>query len=292
MSTHIASQDSKPVDPAKVIATTSQAVQKLFQEGVAVPDFQAVVNDKVYREQLASFMIRRGVDPDPPFPAENVDQARARAIMGQNIIGLADVYHVFQEPFTKEQLDALENIPFSVETLVQYMHTHVLVADLGYSVNALAEKLPVAFGKKRDKPLEYSDMSAMCCESSVRWRLVRKNPDKNRYWWMSRLEQISRSPRGENVPTIRTLSYFVAMMHASQNVLLTRDVCLRSRDVFKGGHWRKGTGFFLMKKRTDFHSAVAPSPDNPAMESPNFSVITEVCLDGLSDLEWQEEKTQ
>lgn len=72
------------------------------------------------------------------------DMAFARKLYGDDFYR-AEQIESFFGPFTKDQQQGLRRLPFSRETLQACAGTHVLVADIGMSINELFAKFPDLF---------------------------------------------------------------------------------------------------------------------------------------------------
>lgn len=99
-------------------------------------------------------------------------QAKARAIMGKNFLGLVEACRGYAVTFTSEQADQLTEIPFSEETLQAFKDTHVLIAGAPLAVKEIRKLAEIDFWDSnwyRNEPFANDKVS-------VRWYLIRKLP--------------------------------------------------------------------------------------------------------------------
>jgi hypothetical protein len=238
MSTHIASQDA-----SKVIATTSQAVQKLLQEGVSIQAFQEIINNAEYRSRLASLMKRRGAASESWLFERHEEHIQAQDIMGDNFLGLIEVFQCFGA-LTYEQVKAFEKIPFSTDVLEKYSGTHLLVADIGLSMMGINRKRERNYYWRGPDGFWFQTEGFASESSDACWRLIPK--DVSRCSIDRRYEdQLSLLGDDEMIPTVRTLAYATVLLHYLRGERMWQNIYVRTGTVPEYDPTRRvSIGFF------------------------------------------------
>ncbi len=145
-----------------------QTLKVLEDLGITPEDLKRLRSDQPFAKRLVAFWKAGAVTGDPIPDSES--QAKARAIMGKNFLGLEEVRRGYGIALPAPQL---AEIPFSEETLQAYKDTHVLVAGGALSVNEIREIVESAF---YDTDWYNCEPFANDKKVSVRWYLLRKEP--------------------------------------------------------------------------------------------------------------------
>lgn len=162
------------VSQTKPAMTSQQGVellQALLKAGLTRDMAQAVIESKNgdFAASVVEFIRTRDTS------RAGTNQEMARATMGRNFFGIEEAVKHFGVRPTKEQLDLLENIPFSEETLRRCKETHVLVAVFPLSILEIRDRVkPKLFSKHHQTPYfrEFATTPGV-----LGWYLVCKEPD-------------------------------------------------------------------------------------------------------------------
>lgn len=211
---------------------------KLEAAGLGDAEAQLVIGSKgnELARKLVTFIRTGGYEP-------SVSQKTARAIMGQNYLGVdQSIQHLKASP-SKADLRTLEDVPFAENVLEACKDTHVLVAVLPMSVMGLWERT------KQTKHLFYSKddpwykSQAFAKEKGqAGWHLVRKDivPNSTSKTWQ---EQQSLLGKDDENPTARVLVYTVILTFLATGVKLLPNIYARVSDVDSDGN-RVYVGYF------------------------------------------------
>jgi hypothetical protein len=171
------------------------------------------------RDELAA-AIARALDGTttavrlPKFE-ESPLHAEARALMGENFLGIPEVLKTFGV-ITQAEVDELVHIPFSEHTLQHCKDTHLLIADVGSCIQELRKMRPnllirtgdtawdKPFGKRNPRPS---------------WLLIRKTRVPGSAYKTFE-EQCRLLPALEDVPTARQLVYATMVTYVATGRVL------------------------------------------------------------------------
>ena len=142
---------------------------------------------------------------------------RAQDIIRVNFLGIGAASELFGVAPSRCDLRAFADVPFPDKTLAICVHSHVLVADFGTSINEMFRVQPHAFS--HGDPLWWkSEKFANKCEKPV-WRLVRKVRLEVLSPAMQKQQQMVLAPQDE-YPSAR------AAVYAAVGHLLVARECL------------------------------------------------------------------
>jgi len=139
----------------------------------------------------------------------------ARAIMGENFLGFAEVSSVFGA-MTDTKVQALVDIPFSPATLKACRDTHVLFADTGISIVDIRLRMWMESMFTAEANSWYDRQEFAESTEPVSWRLLRMSPiegSENLDW----SEQLLVLGKDEQVPTARQATYALMLMACAVN---------------------------------------------------------------------------
>jgi len=202
-------------------------LQKLEDAGLGPAEAQAVVESR--NNELASkvvALIQRG-DYDP-----TTSQKRAREIMGKNFFGIEEAIKHFRVNPTKQQLDALAEIPLLEAVLQECKDTHVLVAVFPLSILEIRGKItPKLFYDQS----WYNKESFAKDRGDVSWQLVRKTlvSDSRSKTWD---EQQAFLGKDEETPIARIVVYTTIGHFLATDERLFEKIYVRCLDIDSGGH--------------------------------------------------------
>jgi hypothetical protein len=176
-----------------------------------------------------------------PMPEEReMTEQYAREIMGRNFLGTKEVEEHFGE-LSPEQEEALSIIPFSKETLEECKDTHILVADIGFSIMDL-KKL------KKCKELFYNqdwyeNEPFIKHTDQPSWRLIRKTPVEKSFKKNWDEQQALLNSQTDEVPLARQLVYTIILhfLTTGERLFETSWVRTNNADSLSG---RVGIGLF------------------------------------------------
>ena len=132
-------------------------------------------------------------------------QERACLIMDGNYLGIEAAKKHFGVIPTVDQLKALEEVPFSEETLRECCKTHVLVAVFPISILEIRERVPKLFCEQ-----EWYDDQPFARKTCIEWCLVRKTeiPNSDNKTWK---EQFSLIPSGDKILPAQEIVYAMTL---------------------------------------------------------------------------------
>jgi hypothetical protein len=170
-------------------------------------------------------------------------QKRAREIMCKDFFGVEEAIKHFGVNPTRQQLDALSEIPFSEAVLEQSKDTHILVAVFPLSTLEIRDKIA------KDLFLEdawYNKQSFAKEHGEISWQLIRKTPLENSTW-KSWQEQQKLLGKDEEVPSAQVIFYTVIGHYLTTGEFLFEDIGIStpsmhpdSRRVVVGGFDSRG----------------------------------------------------
>lgn len=200
---------------------------RLESAGLGDAEAQLVIDskDNELARKLVTFIRTGGYEP-------SVSQKTARAIMGQNYIGVdKSIEHLKVTP-SKADLKVLEEVPFSEAVLEACKDTHVLVAVLPMSVMSLWEKTKHLFYSKDDPWYRKEGFAKE--KGQAGWHLVRKDivPNSTSKTWQ---EQQSLLGKDDETPTARVLIYTVILTFLATGVKLLPNIYARVSNLVSVG---------------------------------------------------------
>lgn len=203
----------------------SQTLRVLEDLGITPEDLKRLRRDQSFAQRLVAFWKAGAVSGDP-IPDTDC-QAKARAIMGKNFLGLEEVRRGYGIALDPEQLT---EIPFSEETLQACKDTHVLVAGSALSVNEVRKLADSDF---YDTDWYKREPFANDKKVSVRWYLLRKEPvpeSRNKTF-----AQQTALLKEEEVPFACEVTYMVILYWLTHRERLLPDVYVRCQDKDSDG---------------------------------------------------------
>ena len=160
-------------------------------------------------------------------------QKRAREIMGRNMFGIEEAIQHFGVNPSRQQLDALSEVPFTEAILEECKDTHVLVAVFPLSIFEIR-------GKVQGKGLFYSqdwyNKQAFAKDrGEIEWQLVRKTPIANSTskTWPDQQALLSEN---EETPKARVMVYTMIGHFLATGERLLEKIYVRCSDVDSDGH--------------------------------------------------------
>jgi hypothetical protein len=154
-------------------------------------------------------------------------QARARAIMGKNFLGLEEVRRGYGIALNPKQL---AEIPFSEETLRACKDTHVLIAGCALSINEIRKLADSDF---YDTDWYNREPFANDKKVSVQWYLLRKEPVPESR--SKTYDQQTALLKEEEVPFACEVTYMVILYWLTHRERLLLDVFVRCQDKDSDG---------------------------------------------------------
>jgi hypothetical protein len=164
----------------------------------------------------------------------------AREIMGRNFLGTKEVEEYFGE-LSPEQKEALSIIPFSKETLEECKDTHILVADIGFSIMDL-KKLKKCKGLFLDQTW-YENESFANLTQQPSWRLIRKTPVENSLNKTWKEQQPLLNSQTDEIPLARQVIYTTILHFLATGERLFETGHVRTNNVYSSGR-RVYIGYF------------------------------------------------
>ena len=168
----------------------------------------------------------------------NPEWLRAREIMGRNFFGIEEAVKHYGVKPTKEDLAALEHLPFSEETLEACKDTHVLIAVFSLSIFDIRRKAKKHFHQQN----WYNNEKFTKDRGTVSWHLVKKTPVEDS---RSKTFEEQKLLLGHNdeVPTARVMTHTVIGHVLSTGECLFEKCYVRTSDVASVGS-RVDVGYF------------------------------------------------
>jgi len=210
----------------------SQTLRVLEDLGITPEDLKRLRRDQSFAQRLVAYWKAGAVTGDPIPDSES--QAKARAIMGKNFLGLEEVRRGYGVALPVEQL---AEIPFSEETLQACKDTHVLVAGAQLSVNGIRFIASDFY----DTDWYNREPFANDNKVSVRWYLLRKEPVPESR--SKTYDQQTALLKEEKVPFACEVTYMVILYWLTHRERLLPDVYVRCQDKDSDGD-RVGVGVF------------------------------------------------
>ncbi len=152
---------------------------------------------------------------------------RAKKIMGRNFFGPEHAFVELSIVTKEEWAGALARVPFSARTLRACKDTHILVACLPLSINALRSFQPKLFDNNTSWFLN-ENFAAVFGRPS--WHLVRRAFVRGTVG-LSEAEQRTYLPEREQVPLARTVAYLVIAHYLKVGERLFEQVFVRCGDA-------------------------------------------------------------
>jgi hypothetical protein len=137
-------------------------------------------------------------------------QKRAQEIMSKNFFGIEEAIKHFGVSPTRQQLDALSEIPFSEAVLEQSKDTHILAAVFPLSILEIRDKVEHKLFYNH-KGAWYNEQPFAQEHGDTRWQFVRKIPVDNSTS-KNRQDQQALFGKDDEVPTAQVLVY-IAIGH-------------------------------------------------------------------------------
>jgi hypothetical protein len=135
-----------------------------------------------------------------------VNPELAQEIMGNNFFGIKEAMDHFGIEPTKDELQALDRVPFSEDVLKECEDTHVLVAVFFISILDIGEVIKLPFYSNYiDK---YKDQGFAQNKGKVIWCLIKKTPvhdSVNKTW----TEQCALLSSHDEVPSAQIIVYSI-----------------------------------------------------------------------------------
>lgn len=259
---------------------------KVCQEA-GVPDqfFKKIISDPDARKtfvRFAQLTVSEGTEEEPTtlslrstqdmkaqrgeLYTEHDAQKRARAIMGENFIGLPEMFEYggLQGRRTIQDLakisSALREVPFDDDILRKYADSHILVAYPGVTIREMRDAAHESLFDQRDTDyLSRADFAQQLYGPPC-WVLVSKEPmadslDK------TLLEQASVFSHGEDFVHINYLVYTVVMYYCMTGKRLLEYTSVRVNgylpelaDTYVFGHGEIGRGYTIFRMGSEIAS--------------------------------------
>lgn len=179
----------------------------------------------------------------------NVTQKLARKIMGENFFGIEEAMKYFEVEPTKEQMEALEEIPFTKKVLMDLKSTHILVAVFPISI--------LDISKKADDLLPCPHDDGWCMfefaenKGVIGWQLVRKTPveDSKDETWDEQLKHLSKN---DEVPSAQIMVYTIIGCYKNTGKkYFDNDVFVRTSSICSGDYVLVGDFFSWLSVHED-----------------------------------------
>lgn len=218
------SQDDRTIS----VHNEHEFLLKLEKAGLTDELAQKVVDSK--GDDLATKVVRliwnNGFEP-------STSHKRAREIMGKNMFGVEDAIKHFGVNPSKQQLDALAEVPFTEEVLQSCKNTHILVAVLPMSILDIRGKVEQKLFYSHEDAW-YNKQAFAKDRGEVGWHLVRKEPvaDSTNKMWQ---EQQVLLGKDEETPTAQVMVYTVIGHYLATGERLFKNVYIRTSSVDSDG---------------------------------------------------------
>lgn len=232
----------RPQSDHDIFSQAGEAHRLLVKSGLSGSDYQGVIDDAEWREELLRFWKSRGRSIQPV--TETPSQARARQIMGKNFLGIEDVQRHFGVQFSPEELAGLAEVSFPEHALVDCEATHILFP--GYPLTILDVHQRT---QKKGQKLFYSNRDAwynnqpFAREEKVGlgWHLIRRDIVHNST--NKTYEEQQKLLRGESVSRACEVVYMTMLYYLVTGNRLFERIYARCQDVSSSGG-RVGVGDF------------------------------------------------
>ncbi len=222
---NMVSQDDRTIS----VHNEHEFLLKMEKAGLTDELAQKVVDSK--GNDLATKVVRliwnNGFEP-------STSHKRSREIMGKNMFGVEDAIKHFGVNPSKQQLDALAEVPFTEEVLQSCKDTHILVAVFPMSIldirGKVEQKLFYSY-----KDAQYNKQTFAKDRDEVGWHLVRREPvaDSTNKTWQ---EQQALLGKDEETPTAQVMVYTVIGHYLATGEQLFKNVYVRTSSVDSDGH--------------------------------------------------------
>lgn len=181
--------------------------------------------------------------PHPQSVQEPSHHQAARALMGKNFLGIPEVSKYF-EAITDEQFESLNTIPFPGHMLNLCAESHILVADIGLSMENVLRITPEvqrsnSSNRRKKCPVVYNSTDtwwsresfATESDSKATWRLIRKSPVENSInkTWQEQSRLIAGSPA--EIPSAREMFYTIMLYHLVTQERLFEETTVWTRSI-------------------------------------------------------------
>lgn len=203
--------------PDQVLGMVTKLLRLLKKAGLRVEALHWPIDDQDFRERLATFWQNRG---------RGVSISLARKIMKDNFLGLPEAMQYFGIDLAnvEEFMGDFATVPFTEELLVECSKTHVLVADLGFSISEIRTRVDE---KEFDEHTHWHVLEEILSKAvKPRWRLIKKEPisiDELRHEcrflhkWADLVERFTRSHADEEITSARTMVYAMILYRLVYN---------------------------------------------------------------------------
>lgn len=183
-----------------------------------------------------------GVESDhPDYPDRKSAMTTLETVKGimteDNIFDLDEAAQCFNVEVGSEMRQTLSSVPFSEEILQKSKDTHLLVADLGLSIEEMRSR------KTEDFSEEWNGENELILRQEFKphWRLVRKNIGVVGSW----PEQNSSLKSGESVSSARAVIYDTFILKNLRGFVRTSSVSVQGPDRrIIIGYWNKKIAIF------------------------------------------------
>lgn len=215
-----------------------QLQQALFGRGVTPAMLTALLalNDKSWIDEIVAVLKKHsatnGEQPIVDTMQIESNHEVARAIMGTNFLGLAEIEKAYGVKYTPAMRAKMKIIPDELmKVLVTCAETHILVAGFQLSIDDINQKTTnvMYFSPSSDGPFERKHFARIAV--GLRWFLLRKEVIQN-----SKMktygEQKGIIPLGEELPYAREVVFGgVALFLTTGERLFERLTFVRCKDV-------------------------------------------------------------
>ena len=210
--------------PDQIFVKHAKFTGCLRTAGMPEDFYQRVIDNAEFRTELVRWVQEKlGLGY-----TESDEHAAARTIMGSRFLGIPEVQWHFGA-LSKQQIDALANIPFSSETLEACKNTHILVADIGISLLDVRTKAPQGLFYSYEDAW-YNTHAFATSTEQVCWRLIRISPVEGSFSknWTEQQELLSEH---DEVPSARAMCYLIILNHLVTGERLFETVYVRTSSV-------------------------------------------------------------
>lgn len=222
------------------VKNSKEDLARLFKQWASVSDL--VVKGNRSADEVSK-VLQEIISPtkEPLQFTEPFSHISACNLMDANYIGIPEACKRLKITLTEEQLQSLEEIPFSEDVLRECKDTHVLVADFGLSILEVRKRV-------KDE-LFYSHEDAWCNSeqfagetSKPCWRLIRKDmvSRSTRKTWQEQQELLDET---EEVPSAREMAYTISLNYLSTGERMFENTYVRTSTVRASGRHVDVGGF-------------------------------------------------
>lgn len=193
----------------------------------------AVVNSDIFQEMMGE-AARRAVEFIAMTSKSSQSQVKARRIMGSNYFGVEEATKHFGITPTLEELQTLEEVPYSEEELRACKTTHILVAVFPLSILDIRSRVERALFYRHEDAW-YNSQAFAQEKGTVGWYLVRKDevPGSLAKNWSEQGELLDKEL--EEVPTAQVMVYTIIGHFLATGERIFMKLYARTASIDSGG---------------------------------------------------------